>query len=157
LAGSLSLSASKRTRFAGRSRSITKRIAIYSSRKTEGDFLADRAPVSFLRAFARDVSPAEVCRARRPGLSHKGAILGAVTAANTRENGIVRHGDWLDPSTAGDAASDKSDNPGAGLECLVGAPALVPASPSIEAAAADQKHDDYDDEKSCHIHDGVLL
>ena len=32
---------------------------------------------------------------------------------------------------------------------------LVPASPSIEAAAADQKHDDDDDEKSCHIHDSV--
>ncbi len=31
---------------------------------------------------------------------------------------------------------------------------LVPASPSIEAAAAEQKHDNDDDEKSCHIHDG---
>jgi hypothetical protein len=35
------------------------------------------------------------------------------------------------------------------------AAALVPASPSIEAAAADQKHDDDDNEKSCHIHEGV--
>ena len=37
----------------------------------------------------------------------------------------------------------------------MGAPALVPASPSIEATAADQKHDNDDDEKSCHIHDGA--
>src|SRR5208282_5276126 len=35
------------------------------------------------------------------------------------------------------------------------APALIPASPSIKAAAAEQKHDNDDDEKSCHIHDGV--
>ncbi len=34
-------------------------------------------------------------------------------------------------------------------------PALIPASSSIEAATPDQKHDDDDDEKSCHIHDGV--
>ena len=33
--------------------------------------------------------------------------------------------------------------------------ALVPASPSIEATAAQQKHDDDDNEKSCHIHDGA--
>jgi len=37
---------------------------------------------------------------------------------------------------------------------MSGAPALVPASPSIESTAADQKNDDDDDEKSCHIHDG---
>jgi hypothetical protein len=34
---------------------------------------------------------------------------------------------------------------------------LVPASPSIEAATADQKHDDNDDEKGAHIHDDVPL
>ena len=33
--------------------------------------------------------------------------------------------------------------------------ALVPASPSVETAAADQKHDDNDDEKGGHIHDDV--
>jgi hypothetical protein len=32
-------------------------------------------------------------------------------------------------------------------------PLLVPSSPSIESAAADQKNDDDKDEKSCHIHD----
>ena len=39
------------------------------------------------------------------------------------------------------------------LALAVGAPTLVPASPSIEAAATEQKHDYYDNEKSCHIHD----
>ena len=35
------------------------------------------------------------------------------------------------------------------------APALVPASSSVEAAPAEQKNDDDDDEKSCHIHSSV--
>lgn len=35
--------------------------------------------------------------------------------------------------------------------------ALVPASPSVEATAADQKHDDNYDEKGGHIHNDVPL
>ena len=38
-----------------------------------------------------------------------------------------------------------------------GRTALVPASPSVEAATADQKHDDNDDQKGGHIHDDVPL
>ena len=38
---------------------------------------------------------------------------------------------------------------------IIWAPALIPASPPIKATAAEQKHDNDDDEKSCHIHDAV--
>jgi hypothetical protein len=41
---------------------VHEKIPIQSSRETEGDFLAGRAPISFLCVFAREVSLAEVCQ-----------------------------------------------------------------------------------------------